>query len=45
MKRLICQKYGHKGISGFVNGILRNFSRNKEDLIKVKEKPAGLLIY
>lgn len=34
----LSKKYGHKGISGFVNGILRNFSRNKEDLIKVKEK-------
>ncbi|MBZ2173927.1 16S rRNA (cytosine(967)-C(5))-methyltransferase RsmB [Schnuerera sp. xch1] len=32
------KRYGHRGISGFVNGILRNFSRNKEKLMKVDEQ-------
>ncbi len=34
----LSKKYGHKGVSGFVNGILRNFSRNKEEAMKVKEE-------
>lgn len=32
----LSKKYGHKGISGFVNGVLRNFSRNKEKLMVVE---------
>ena len=27
----LAKKYGHKGSSGFVNGVLRNFVRNKEE--------------
>lgn len=34
----LAKKYGHKGIVGFTNGILRNFSRNKEDLMKIDTK-------
>ena len=31
----LSKQYGHKGISGFINGVLRNISRNKEELIKI----------
>lgn len=31
----LSKKYGHKRVTGFVNGILRNFSRNKEKLMVV----------
>lgn len=34
----LAKKYGNKGVIGFVNGILRNFSRKKEELVKVNEK-------
>ncbi|MCF6466430.1 16S rRNA (cytosine(967)-C(5))-methyltransferase RsmB [Clostridium sp. Cult2] len=34
----LSKRHGHKGVSGFVNGVLRNFSRNKEELMKVDEK-------
>ncbi|MBU5437762.1 16S rRNA (cytosine(967)-C(5))-methyltransferase RsmB [Tissierella sp. MSJ-40] len=34
----IVKKYGHKGTVGFVNGVLRNASRNKEEIIVVDEK-------
>ncbi len=32
------KKYVHKGAAGFINGILRNFSRNKEQVMKIDEK-------
>ncbi|CCQ96058.1 Ribosomal RNA small subunit methyltransferase B [[Clostridium] ultunense Esp] len=35
---ILSKKYGYKGASGFVNGVLRNFSRNKESLMMVEEK-------
>jgi 16S rRNA (cytosine967-C5)-methyltransferase len=31
----LSKEYGHKGISGFVNGVLRNISRNKEEMMKI----------
>lgn len=31
----LSKKYVHKGAAGFVNGILRNFSRDKDNLMKV----------
>ncbi|NMB08793.1 MAG: transcription antitermination factor NusB, partial [Tissierellia bacterium] len=34
----LSKKYGHKGIVGFVNGVLRNISKNKEKLMIVKNK-------
>ncbi|HHV46186.1 MAG TPA: 16S rRNA (cytosine(967)-C(5))-methyltransferase RsmB [Tissierellia bacterium] len=34
----LAKKYGHKGTVGFTNGILRNFSRNKEELMKIDVK-------
>ena len=34
----LSKKYGNKGSRGFVNGMLRNFSRNKEDLSKIRVK-------
>lgn len=34
----LSKKYGHKGISGFVNGVLRNVSKNKEKLMIVDNK-------
>jgi 16S rRNA (cytosine967-C5)-methyltransferase len=34
----LSKKYGHKGIAGFVNGVLRNISRNKEKLMEVKKE-------
>lgn len=34
----LSKRHGHKGVSGFVNGVLRNFSRNKEELMKVDER-------
>lgn len=34
----LSKKRGHKGVSGYVNGVLRNVSRNKEELMKVDQK-------
>ncbi|HSH35537.1 transcription antitermination factor NusB, partial [Schnuerera sp.] len=34
----LSKKYGNKRVSGFVNGILRNFSRNKEKMMLLDEK-------
>lgn len=34
----LSKKRGHKGVSGFVNGVLRNISRNKEEFMKINEK-------
>lgn len=34
----LAKKYGNKGSRGFVNGMLRNFSRNKEKLSEVEAK-------
>ncbi len=34
----LSKKRGHKGVSGYVNGVLRNISRHKEKLMKVDEK-------
>lgn len=34
----LAKKYGHKGTIGFVNGVLRNIIRNKEELVKVQEQ-------
>ena len=34
----LSKKHGHKGISGFVNGVLRNISKNKEKLMMVDNK-------
>lgn len=34
----LSKKFGHEGAAGFVNGVLRNFSRNKETLMIVEEK-------
>ena len=31
----LSKKRGHKGVSGYVNGVLRNVSRNKEELMKI----------
>jgi 16S rRNA (cytosine967-C5)-methyltransferase len=33
----LAKKYGHRGVSGFVNGVLRNISRNKEELITINK--------
>ena len=33
----LSKKRGHKWVSGYVNGVLRNVSRNKEELMKVDE--------
>lgn len=32
------KKYLHKGAAGFINGILRNFSRRKDELMKIRSK-------
>ena len=32
---ILSKKYGHQGVSGFVNGVLRNISRNKEVYKKI----------
>ena len=32
----LSKKYGHKGISGFVNGVLRNIIRNKDKLMEIQ---------
>ncbi len=34
----LAKKYGHKGLVGFTNGILRNFSRKKEKVMEVDVK-------
>lgn len=34
----LAKKYGHKGLVGFTNGLLRNFSRNKEEIMKIDAK-------
>ena len=34
----LSKKRGHKGVSGYVNGVLRNVSRNKEELMKIDSK-------
>lgn len=34
----LSKKRGHKGVSGFVNGVLRNISRNKAEFMKISEK-------
>lgn len=34
---ILSKKYGHRGVSGFVNGVLRNISRNKEIYRKIDE--------
>lgn len=40
----LSKKYGHKGTVKYVNGILRNISRRKDDLIKVdKSNPINYL--
>ena len=33
----LAKKYVHKGTSGYVNGVLRNFSRNKEKLMQIQK--------
>lgn len=40
----LAKKYGHKGSVGFVNAILRNISKNKND-IKLPEKDINLVEY
>lgn len=34
----MAKKHGHKGTIGFVNGILRNISRNKDEFMKIEAK-------
>lgn len=34
----LAKKYGHKGSSGFVNGVLRTLIRDKENIIKIDTK-------
>ena len=34
----LAKKHGHKGTIGFVNGMLRNISRNKDEFMKVEAK-------
>ncbi|MCQ4921844.1 16S rRNA (cytosine(967)-C(5))-methyltransferase RsmB [Tissierella carlieri] len=34
----LAKKHGHKGTIGFVNGILRNISRNKDEFMKIEVK-------
>lgn len=34
----LAKKYGHKGLVGFTNGLLRNFSRKKEEIMKIDLK-------
>ncbi len=34
----LAKKHGHKGSIGFVNGILRNISKNKEELLEITTK-------
>lgn len=34
----LSKKYGHKKVSGFVNGVLRNIDRNKDKLMLVENK-------
>lgn len=34
----LAKKYGHKGSIGFVNGVLRNISRDKENISKIEIK-------
>lgn len=34
----LAKKHGHKGSIGFVNGILRNVSKNKEELLEITTK-------
>ncbi|MCF6461021.1 16S rRNA (cytosine(967)-C(5))-methyltransferase RsmB [Clostridium sp. Cult3] len=35
---ILSKKHGHKGVSGFVNGVLRNISRNKDEFKIVDEE-------
>lgn len=37
----LAKKHGHKGISGFVNGVLRNAIRNRNTLLDFSELPAS----
>lgn len=34
----LAKKHGHKGTIGFVNGVLRNIDRNKDEFMKIKGK-------
>ena len=34
----LAKKHGHKGTIGFVNGVLRNISRNKDEFLKIDVK-------
>ena len=34
----LTKKYGHKGLVGFTNGLLRNFSRKKEKIMEIDVK-------
>ncbi len=34
----LAKKHGHRGTIGFVNGMLRNISRNKDEFIKIEAK-------
>src|SRR5690606_27217651 len=34
----LAKKYGHKGLVGFTNGLLRNFSRKKEKIMEIDVK-------
>jgi len=34
----LAKKYVHSGASGFVNGVLRNFSRRKDEVMKIEER-------
>ncbi|QQY80786.1 NusB antitermination factor [Keratinibaculum paraultunense] len=34
----LSKKHGHKGVSGFINGVLRNIARNKERFKQIDEK-------
>lgn len=34
----LAKKHGHKGSIGFVNGVLRNINRNKEEFMKISVK-------
>lgn len=38
---ILAKKHGNKGSIGYVNGMLRNISRNKEDLCEINIKDSG----
>jgi len=40
----LAKKHGHKGTIGFVNGILRNISRNKDEFIKIDKQSKSDLV-